>query len=100
LLDWERLAWRLGTASLADVGENLSALLEEAIANDQARRQACWTESLAVGSMGYLEAIRPRIRSRRENELVETTENVWALREPARPYGAEAAGKRPGKERD
>jgi putative transposase len=100
LLDLERLAWRLSTASLADVAENLNASLEEEIARDQVRREACWTEGLAVGSVGYLEGIRPRIRSRRETELVETTEDVWTLREPVLPYGTEAAGKRPGKERD
>jgi len=97
LLDLERLAWRLGTASLADVAENLRASLEDAIARDQVRREACWTESLAVGSVDYLERIRPGIRSRRETALVETTEDVWALREPVLPYGAETVGKKQGK---
>jgi len=97
LVDLERLAWRLGTASLADVAANLKASLEAAIAEEQVRRDACWTESLAVGSVGYLERIRAENRSRRETELVEATEGVWALRDPVAPYGAETVGKRQGK---
>ncbi|MBE7503571.1 MAG: transposase [Verrucomicrobiales bacterium] len=97
LLDLERLAWRLGSSSLTDVAENLKASLEEAIAKDQVRREAYWTESLAVGSVGYLEQIRPRIRSRRETDLVETSEDAWILRESVLPYGAETAGESRGK---
>lgn len=33
-----------------------------------------------------------------EADLVETTELVWALREPVSPYGAKAVGKRRGQE--
>jgi len=45
--------------------ENLAASLVEKIAQDEAKRQPCWTESLAVGSVGFLEKVKPLIRKRR-----------------------------------
>jgi putative transposase len=68
LLDLERLCWRLRTDDLEAVRHNLAAVLEEMIARDQIRRQACWTENLAVGSIGFVKRIRPLILSRRETE--------------------------------
>jgi hypothetical protein len=71
------------------VRQNLAAVLEEMIARDQIQRQACWTESLAVGSIGFVERIQPLILSRRETELVQAAEDVWGLREEGIPYGQE-----------
>jgi hypothetical protein len=40
-----------------------------------------------VGSDGFVEKIKPLILSRRETEMVETGENMWALREADTAYG-------------
>lgn len=45
------------------------------------KREPCWRESLAMGSAGFVEKIRPLILSRREMEIVETGGNSWALKE-------------------
>ena len=45
--------------------ESIKAVLEETIAPNQIQRQACWLESLAVGSIGFVERIQPLILSRR-----------------------------------
>jgi REP-associated tyrosine transposase len=87
LIDAERLCWRLHTASIEEVRKNLEVSLAERIARDQAKRQACWTESLAVGSRGFVEKVQPLILSRRETEIVATTETIWSLQEEALPYG-------------
>jgi hypothetical protein len=50
LIDVERLCWRLQAGSIEEVRQHLTASLTERIARDDVKRQACWTESLAVGS--------------------------------------------------
>ena len=87
LLNLEQLCWRLRTADLQELGKNLNASLEETIAKDQVGRQACWTESLAVGSAPFVEKVRPLILSRRETEVSEVSNGVWVLRETPVPYG-------------
>lgn len=56
VVDLERLCWRLRAGSLDDLRRNLTASLEERIAQGGAKREPCWTESLAVGSPGFLES--------------------------------------------
>ena len=75
-------------ATLVDSGRYLEVTLRETISEDRNRRQACWTESLAVGSAAFLERIRPMILSRRETEIVEAEPGLWALKEAEIPYGA------------
>lgn len=83
VLDLDRLCWRLQAESLMEVGKNLQAALEEKIAQEQFKREPCWTESLAVGSADYLERIRPLILSRQETELVQRpNRETWCCRRP------------------
>ena len=93
LLDLERLCWRLRVGAIEDVRRNLEASLADAIARDQVKREHCWTESLAVGSAGFVEKIQPLILSRRETEIVETAEDMWCLREVGSPYSQKRASK-------
>ena len=93
LLDLERLCWRLGTEDPAEAKRHLEAALAEAIAKGQVKREPLWTESLAVGSNGFLEKIKPLILSRRETEVVETAEGLKALREAAASYGQKTGSK-------
>ena len=53
-------------------------------------REAHWTESLAVGSRGYVERIQPLILSRRETDLIEEP-CAWVLKEDVVPYHAKRA---------
>jgi Trehalose utilisation len=70
VLDLDLLCWRLGTADLNEARQNLVVRLEETIARGEVARQACWTESLAVRSAGFLEKIKPLSLSRRDTEVV------------------------------
>lgn len=85
VIDAERLCWRLGAENLCEVRKNLDESLRERIARGQFQREARWTESLAVGSVGFLEKVKPLILSRREMEIVATDNNVWVLQETATP---------------
>jgi putative transposase len=88
LVDVERLCWRLRAGSLDELWKNLAASLAEKIAQDDAKREPCWTESLAVGSVGFLEKVKPLILSRRETEIVASADNkVWCLQEEVIAYG-------------
>ena len=89
LLDLERLCWRLATADLQEVRSNLEGALTDAIQRGELRREAAWTESLAVGNAGFVEQIQPLILTRRETETVPVAEDAWVLREAPTPYGQE-----------
>ena len=87
LIDLERLCWRLGASSLDDVRKNLEAGIAQRLARDQMKREPCWTESLAVGSAGFVEKIKPRILSRCETQIEQSAENQWVLKERPIAYG-------------
>jgi putative transposase len=94
VLDLDRLCWRLQADSLMDVRKNLEAALAEKIAREQFKREPCWTESLAVGSIDYVERIRPLILSRQETELVQQQDReIWVLQETPISYGAKTSSK-------
>ena len=77
LLDLERLCWRLETDRIEEVTKILARTLEETIAREQLQREACWTESLAVGRPSFLERVKPLVLSRRETEIVEESPDFW-----------------------
>ena len=68
----------------------LEASIEAAIAKEALKREAHWTESLAVGRRGYAERIQPLILSRRETGLIEEPCG-WVLKEDGVPYHAKRA---------
>ena len=51
-----------------------------------------WTGSLAVGSAGFVERIKPMVLSRRETEVVEMG-GVSVLQEASSPYGQKTRAK-------
>ena len=69
-----------------DVRRNLEYSLADRIARDQLQREPRWTESLAVGSVRFLEQLKPENFSRQETQIIESTENVWVLQEEQHPY--------------
>ena len=89
----ERLCWRLRADNVEDVRKNLIASLAERIARDEVKREPCWTESLAVGSLGFVEKVKPLILFRRQTEMVPTADNVWALQEAVIAYGQKTGAK-------
>jgi len=89
-IDAGRLCWRLRARRIEEVRQKLELSLAERIARGQAKREACWTEGLAVGSRQCVEKVQPLILSRRETEIVAATEAVWCLQEAAAPYGQKA----------
>lgn len=93
LLDLERLCWRLGTDQLDQVRTNLDVTLEETMVGDQMKREARWTEGLAVGSRAFVERIQPLIPSRRETEIMESNTGTCVLQEWSVPYSVKRGSK-------
>jgi putative transposase len=88
VVDVDRLCWRLRVGSVDELRKNLAATLAEKVAQGEVKREPCWTESLAVGTMDYLEKIKPLIMSRQKTEIVESTDKTaWYLQEDSIPYG-------------
>lgn len=93
LIDLHRLCWRLGNNGLEEVRENLEASLADRIARGQVRREGLWTESLGVGSRGFVERLKPQIASRRRTETGESSQCMWCLKETAPRYKLETTSK-------
>ena len=72
------------------VAEELGSFARSSLAKEALKREAHWTESLAVGSSGYVERIQPLIVSRREIDLIEEPCG-WVLKEDIVPYRAKRA---------
>ena len=97
LLDLDRLCWRLRAADLEQVRKNLAVSLAERIARNELKRQARWTQSLAVGSRAFVETVQPLISERSETEIAMTAGNIWSLHEAMVPYGQETGPKNASK---
>ena len=80
LLDVEKLLWLLRVGEVEEFRVHLDSNLAETIAKDQLKREAKWTEALAVGSGGFVEQINANLVNRRRTECKEET-GTWVLRE-------------------
>ena len=87
----ERLAALLGLDSLAELQEIHQRALQEALSMPL-QRDPIWTESVAVGSQEYVSRVDEELDWRAEGREVvgaEASSEVFVLREPAHPYGAD-----------
>jgi putative transposase len=71
----------LGGASLVEFGANYDALINSRLAQDVMAREPQWTESIAVGSRAFVEAIGQTVRHRQRLKYSMVGESVWVLRE-------------------
>jgi putative transposase len=99
ILDRERLLFLLRAADAGEFRANYAALLEERIAQGRMEREPKWTESIAVGSEGFVREIEARIRGRQELR-VQREGDQWVLRECAEAYALSGEKESPGAEAD
>jgi putative transposase len=76
----------LGGATLAEFRANYEAMIDARLAKDVMAREPQWTESIAVGSRAFVEAIGQTVRHRQQFTYVPVGENAWALREEPFPF--------------
>jgi putative transposase len=85
VLDVEQLLHLLGGVGLAEFRQHYAALIEAKLAKGAVKREAQWTESIAVGSERFVRSIESKVRGRQELEIV-SAGDCWLLREAERPY--------------
>ena len=78
LLDVEKLLWLLRTNDVEEFRKHFDSSLQERIAKDQLKREAKWTDAIAVGSKSFVERFEVRNRQRVE---MESEGGTWVLRE-------------------
>ena len=82
MLDVRGLLEALGGVKAVDFRHQYEALLVEQLAKDQVKRDPQWTESIAVGSEGYVREMEGRIHGRQQL-VVEGGGGTWILKEAA-----------------
>jgi putative transposase len=92
ILDLEELLRLGGMSDLGAFAEWYRAELGKALEAASARREPHWTESIAVGSEGFVRRIAALAKNRKKLEIKEWADAGWYVRDPAACYGAKANG--------
>jgi len=92
LLDFDRLLESLGVSSLTEYRLIQEQGIEEAIQRRELKRQATWTESLAVGNQQFVERVTGVYETRKKFVYTEasiaTDLSTWTIHEESLPYSA------------
>lgn len=92
LLDVPELAAHVGAGSESAFRTNYAAAIAEALARGANGREACWTESLAVGSAPFVASVGRLVRNRMKVELLNDglDDSLWLVREVRDPSGLDS----------
>jgi putative transposase len=71
----------LGKSDLEVFQENFQRLIDENILRDDCRRQAQWTESIAVGSPEFIRQVAGETEWRRRLKVEELPDQAWILKD-------------------
>lgn len=91
ILDVGHLLGRLEMRTAQEFRAQYEALLEERLREGRLSREACWTESLAVGSRPFVEGLKGQFTRRRSlvtDESACSLGSTWTIREAPTPYAA------------
>ena len=94
IIDYARLMELRGVGSLEQLQQACREQIEEAIQRKQLERQSQWSESLAVGSPAYVEAVRKQLGVRARGRDVMPAERGCQLREEETAYGDNLEGEK------
>jgi putative transposase len=85
LIDEAALRQHLGGPSREGFGEMVAMQIDDAIRRDELRRDAKWTESIAVGSESYAQKIGRQIDQRMKLDIRPDNAKAssWVVRESA-----------------
>ena len=81
VIDAEECLLALGGATLEEFRLQYDALITSRLAKDATAREPQWTESIAVGSQAFVEAIGQTVRGRQRLDYAPIGENAWVLRD-------------------
>jgi putative transposase len=86
LIDRDRLLRDLSKSSYESLREDLRKCVTDALRAERVAREALWTQSIAVGSRGFVEKIRKRLEVRANGRRIRQEGDHFHLREPQVPY--------------
>jgi len=86
IINYQRLMDLLGIQTLEDLKKSHSGWVEEALANDGYDRESQWTESVAVGGKGFIEAIKKALGFQVKGRDVIGVGESYQLREQQSAY--------------
>jgi len=86
LIDHKSLMDLLGIGRMEELKEGYRGWVEDSLAVQDRRREPRWTESIAVGSEGFVENTRAALGIKAIGREVIGEEGVYELREPETPY--------------
>lgn len=88
LVDVEALSQAIGDgASRESLAENYVQMIQDRIERDDLKRDASWSESLAVGSPTFVKRVAATLKNRIRTETHETQSGALCLRESPANYG-------------
>jgi putative transposase len=87
VLDIRKVLELTGCANVDELAGVYGAFLDEALAANRMKREARWTESIAVGSKPFVNEIAGRVRNRTCLDLSQDPDGTWKVRERTAPYG-------------
>jgi putative transposase len=88
LIDRDCVVKWQGNMKWESFAEAYSSAIDEEIARRNFQRNPIWTESIAVGSRSFIQAIRDQISNRVRLEQEETEDGLWVIREEPVVYGS------------
>jgi len=86
LIDNKDLMNLLGFENLEAMKKARCQWIEEALVKNEKSRESKWTESIAVGSKGYVERTKEFLGIKVKGRKVTSKSEGYELREPAAPY--------------
>src|SRR6058998_3095460 len=81
LLQVTKLLELLGGVEISEFRRHYEKLILERIEKDCMKREAQWTESLAVGGQEFIARMQPLIRNRHETIAASDEQECWVLKE-------------------
>lgn len=89
IIDLSGLRSYCGIPDPARFAEQHRQWVQETISNGKSQREGCWSESIAVGSIDYIEEIRTKLGLNENGRIIEEQEvDRCVLREKPVPYNA------------
>jgi putative transposase len=93
-IDQERLLESTGFATMAQFSDAYAQSVRERIGLDMSDREPCWTESVAVGDVDFVQEAEKSCSYRQSMEVAEIElpgqESVWVVREAPEPYSTDS----------
>ncbi len=86
LMDYQRLLVLLQMRDFYEIQESCRCKVDDVIRSQDCDRESKWTESIAVGFKGFVEATKERLGIRAKGRKVFNNNGAYELREPTAPY--------------